>query len=329
MQSKISIILPIVREDKAERCIEAIRENAGIPIDQYEIVQEVDHDRVGCPEMVKRLVEKTKHDLVMFLGDDTIPQKDFLKEALKVMETLPDGWGLAALEDGIQDPNRIATHWLASKRLLPLIGGEVFSTEYKHNFCDQELTIKCKDLGRYAPAYNSAIEHKHFLTDRSLFDKDYRDASGNNAMMIDRATFDRRISAYRKSRDVWFLKKIPRVLHLYWGRNKKLSFMKYLTAYSFSKQNPDWEIRVHFPKSPFIGENWADKTQKGYNFKGADYFDKLSDIPNLTLHEVDFDEDFDFDTGIPEVFRSDLYRIKLLGDHGGFCLTLILYSSGL
>ncbi|MFH2075419.1 MAG: hypothetical protein ABIJ57_08750, partial [Pseudomonadota bacterium] len=94
---KVSIIIPVIRPESAARCIKAINENAGVPRETFEIVSAQDHDRIGCPEMVKMLTGKTRHDLVMFLGDDTIPEAGFLKEAIEAMETLPDGWGVVGL----------------------------------------------------------------------------------------------------------------------------------------------------------------------------------------------------------------------------------------
>ena len=48
---QVSIIIPIIRPDSADYCIEAILKNAGLPINQYEIVSDVDVHGVGCPEM--------------------------------------------------------------------------------------------------------------------------------------------------------------------------------------------------------------------------------------------------------------------------------------
>ncbi len=42
---------------------------------------------------------------------------------------------------------------------------------------------------------------------------------------------------------------IPKILHLYWGRNRPLSWMRYLTVKSFARWHPDWEIAVHYPSS--------------------------------------------------------------------------------
>ena len=94
----ISIILPVIRPDKAKRCIAAIKKHAGNIT--FELVTAVDNDRIGCPKMVKELVKETNFDWVMFLGDDTIPQENFMANAVAHINDLPDGWGLIGLNDG-------------------------------------------------------------------------------------------------------------------------------------------------------------------------------------------------------------------------------------
>jgi len=315
---KVSIILPIIREEGAKKCIEAISMNAGIPSENFELIAGLDTKRIGCPKMVKILAEKSNYDLVMFLADDTIPQKDFLKNALKAMATLPDGWGLVALDDGLQNPGLLATHWLASKKLLPLIGGEFFCTEYKHNFCDQELTMRCKDLGRFTIAYDSVVKHNHPAANRMFFDRNYLESSSEKSIMDDRNVFDRRLKEYLKAKNVWNLKKIPKILHLYWGRNKKLSFMKFLTPYSFAKLNPDWRIVVHYQEYPNADEADVGSEQKSYSYKHEDWFYRLIEIDNLELRMAEFDQDkYDIEK-VPELFRNDLYRIQIMQSIGGF-----------
>ena len=72
---KVSIIIPVIRPEKAKRCIDMINANAGIPRTDYEILSKVDVDRIGCPNMVKMLTEKARANLVCFLGDDSLPEK--------------------------------------------------------------------------------------------------------------------------------------------------------------------------------------------------------------------------------------------------------------
>ncbi len=157
--NKVSIILPTIRRIKAERCIEAALKYKGLT--DVEIVQGFDTERIGAPKMVKRLVDKSSHDLIMFLGDDTIPNKGYMDEALKAMATLPDGWGLVGLNDQFNDGEMLATHWLGDKRLLPSLGGEFFHIGYWHCFCDRELTMRAKAMGRYIYAKDAVITHDH------------------------------------------------------------------------------------------------------------------------------------------------------------------------
>ena len=172
----ISIIIPVIRPDKAERCRKAIIDNSGIPASQYEIVTEEDSDRIGAPKMVKKMTDSCQGELVCFLGDDTIPQKDFLKHALEAMAGLPDGWGLVGFDDNIRIKGTIkaAAHWLADKRLLPLVGGEFFHTGYRHCWCDNELCVRASELGRYVFCEDAYVFHDHVIVDIKNDDPDYR-----------------------------------------------------------------------------------------------------------------------------------------------------------
>ena len=171
---KVSVIIPFVRPDGAKRCMEAVKANAGISADDYEILAEGDEDRIGCPKMVKKLVEQSRHECVLFLGDDTYPYADFIKNALDAMATLPDGWGMVGLNDLVHDGNILATHWLAHKNLLPLLDGEFFHTGYLHCFCDQELIFRCKALGRYTWCKDAMLYHDHPMLTGQGNDADYK-----------------------------------------------------------------------------------------------------------------------------------------------------------
>lgn len=161
MDQRVSIIVPVIRPLKAQMLKETIKAYAGVSQDFYEIVMDEDTNQVGAPKMVKHLVDKSQYPLVMFLGDDTIPQRDFLKNALAAMGRLQDGWGLVGLNDQHHDGNNLATHWLADKRLLEHLDGEFFHTGYKHLFCDMELTDRAKEIGRYVWAEDAIIVHDH------------------------------------------------------------------------------------------------------------------------------------------------------------------------
>ncbi|MCP4704007.1 MAG: glycosyltransferase, partial [candidate division Zixibacteria bacterium] len=189
---QISIIVPIIRPDAAECCVAAIKKNAGLPINQYEIVSGLDTHRVGCPKMVKKLVKKAKYDLIMFLGDDTVPEKDFLKNALKAMNDLPDGWGVVGLhtqDNRIEDGNPLA-HWLAHRKILDYIpGGDFFSIEYAHSWGDNELRDIADEIGRWVWAEDSMITHVHPVNKSASDDKWYKKAYSDKNQAEDFITY--------------------------------------------------------------------------------------------------------------------------------------------
>jgi len=203
MEQKVSIIIPVIRKESAEKCIKAIVKNAGVPTYQYEILTEFDTDGIGCPKMVEKLTAKTEHDFVMFLGDDTIPEKDFLKYALEAMATLPDGWGvvgLNTLDIRIETGNPLA-HWMAHKKMLEHIpGGNFFSTEYEHCFCDNELKDIADDLGRWVNAKKCKITHVHPVNKTASYDEVYQKAYDKGKFGRDRKTYFTRKRARMKAR---------------------------------------------------------------------------------------------------------------------------------
>jgi len=172
---KVTIIIPVIRPEGAKRCVEAIKQNAGIPEDEYTIFTKEDKERIGAPRMVNSMVEECTTDLVLFLGDDTVPESDFLKNALIAMEKLPDGWGVVALNDMRFDGKHFTTVWMADKRMLPLLGGKFVHEGYWHCFSDNELTIRSKELKRYILASDAKVKHLHPIIDKSIaWDDDYK-----------------------------------------------------------------------------------------------------------------------------------------------------------
>ena len=192
---KVSIIIPVTRPKSADRCIEAIINNAGIPTYEYEILTREDTDGIGCPAMVRALTYEAEHDLVMFLGDDTTPEKDFLKHALDAMESLPDGWGVVGLNTqdiNTENGNPLA-HWMAHKNMLDYIpGGSFFSLDYKHCFGDNELRDIADEMGRWTYAEKSLITHHHPINKTAEYDEGYQKAYSNENRDHDYKTYCRR-----------------------------------------------------------------------------------------------------------------------------------------
>jgi len=122
------------------------------------------------------------------------------------------------------------------------------------------------------------------------------------------------ISGQRKNKQMWHLQKIPKRIFLYWGRNRKLSFLRYLTVQSFSRLNPDWLIEIYYPNQSNKKINWVGEEQKSFAYNGIDYFDRLTDFASLV--EIDVSQQPYWET-LSEVHRSDLLRWQLLSQYGG------------
>ena len=126
----ISIIIPVIRPKKAKRCMDAMMYDPNINSIPCEIVTAEDSQGVGCPAMVKKLTDRARGDMIMFLGDDTIPQPGFLNAAIIAMDKLPDGWGVVGLNTQDDRPGvgfNDHAHWMASKKMLKHIPEANFS----------------------------------------------------------------------------------------------------------------------------------------------------------------------------------------------------------
>jgi len=119
---------------------------------------------------------------------------------------------------------------------------------------------------------------------------------------------------------MWTLHKIPKIAHFYW-HGGFLSWLRYLTLKTFQIQNPDWELRFYFPKREHTGEaDWEAHSKERTGVTGRNYLQEIKNIPNTKCIEFDFNDD------TPDVFRSDLLRLKLLGEDGGLWLDMDVIS---
>lgn len=184
-----SICIPYIRKENINRLMRLCKLNAGIPAEDFEIIAAEDTERIGCPMMLKTLVEKANGAAIVFIGDDTEPQPGFIKLALATMALLPDGWGLVGFND--RTGRNLPTHWLADRRMLPQLGGEFFHTGYSHCFCDNELMERAQKMGRFIYAYNAVVLHRHPMLHGSggQWDADYRRVYSKAVFMKDQALF--------------------------------------------------------------------------------------------------------------------------------------------
>lgn len=252
---KVSICIPVIRMDGLKRCLKAIEKNAGISKNQYEVIWEEDKNGLGCPEMLKRMVAKSKASRVVFVGDDTEPEKDFLKHALEAMNNLPDGFGVVGLntqDDRVENGNPLA-HWLAHKKMLEHIpGGAFFSTEYKHCWGDNELKDIADELGRWVYAEKSRIKHNHPINQTAEYDEGYQKAYSEDFRTHDFKTYCNRKRARMKAKYGTKLAVAVPLTDERIYREFFFSFVKVVTEYTSSLVNKGKSISfdVFMPDFP-------------------------------------------------------------------------------
>lgn len=159
----VSICIPTLgRPRKLARLLRMIEANAEWP---YEVIvrwDEIGPGRRGCPTVLAECVAASKHDFVCYLGNDVIPQPGFLRAAMECMARwFPEMDGLVGLADQYWLAGELATHWVASKNLLPMLGGEFFYHGYSHTCCDSELTERCRMANKYVWCEEAKVFHDH------------------------------------------------------------------------------------------------------------------------------------------------------------------------
>lgn len=166
---RISVLIPTIREGNLPALIENIKTLGGVPEEDLEILTLVDGNREGCAATLSKLVAKSKHGVVAFIGDDTLLEKDCLRNAAEYMEKT--GAWLVGFND---HHGQKATHWLANKILLEhLPCGEFFYRGYVHN-ADPELQYAAKRLGKYVWCSTACIMHNHPAFGTGKWDDDYK-----------------------------------------------------------------------------------------------------------------------------------------------------------
>lgn len=105
---------------------------------------------------------------------------------------------------------------------------------------------------------------------------------------------------------------IPKKIHFYWSGNT-LSWMRYMTLFSFWKLNPDWTMKLYLEKNKHKTKEWSTpETQDYFNFCGENWFSKIYDIPRLeVIHTNQYNR-------FSPVQASDIFSWDILSTEGGF-----------
>jgi hypothetical protein len=144
-------------------------------------------------------VDESKGELVMFLGNDCIMGPNCIQEAVwEMARRFPEMDGMIGLHDSYWKKEHVAPHWLASKKLLPMLGGAFFDTDFFHTGVDNILLARCEKEGKYAWAEKACILHDHPMMSGKAEDMDtlYEQAYSGPRHDHDNQLYEQRMKEY-------------------------------------------------------------------------------------------------------------------------------------
>ena len=106
-----------------------------------------------------------------------------------------------------------------------------------------------------------------------------------------------------------------KVMNFFWG-NENISWLRYMTLYSFRKYNPDWDIILYKSNQIHSKRLWDTIEKQDYfEYSGKDYNDKIKD---LNIIEQEYSIKNKIDKEISPNQESDFFRWKIMSTTGGF-----------
>lgn len=109
----------------------------------------------------------------------------------------------------------------------------------------------------------------------------------------------------------WYLN-IPKEINFYWSG--KMPYLRYLSALSFKRLNPEWKITLWTSEIKSQIRTWQTR-ELNYAQNWDDWSDRFFDLCD-NVFPIDFEE-FGVSNDISEVHKSDLLRYWILNHHGG------------
>ena len=115
--------------------------------------------------------------------------------------------------------------------------------------------------------------------------------------------------------------RIPKLMTFFWAGDK-LSWMRYMTVYSFRKLNPDWKIRIISSTNIFKDKPWdCHNVQDFMWYKGENYFPLLDSL-DVEIIKWELDDPFKSNgskkTDLSPPHKCDFLEWKTLTCDGGF-----------
>ena len=207
----------------------------------------------------------------------------------------------------MNDTNVIKKKWMHNKSLYELIQFEYKILQYNHdqneikfneisNFLLKRKIYKKHTLELYSEILCNELDK--YLIEHKLCDKI---CTRKNIIYV-----PQKINYYSN---------IPKIAFTYWDMSN-LTFMHYLTLYTFKKHHPDWTIVLYYPTKRVTNKSWHSNENK-LNVSTLNYISELSKL-NIEIIEINFEYEFpNIPYYLSEVIKSDLFRLYACNTSGG------------
>lgn len=110
------------------------------------------------------------------------------------------------------------------------------------------------------------------------------------------------------------LDNIPKIIHFYWD-GSNMPQLCFFSAFTFSRLNPDWKIKIYTPIKRCADKKWITDEQK-IQYDGTDFSSHLKNLPNCEIIPFDM-ESIGISNDTSEIQKSDFLRWYLLSTEGG------------
>lgn len=111
---------------------------------------------------------------------------------------------------------------------------------------------------------------------------------------------------------------IPKTMAFFWG-NDQMSWLRYMTLYSFCKFNPDWDVRLYCCPSNNAKQEWTDQIRQDFSQEVIeDYSPRIANLPiTLIPWELEYPGTADWQSIGPS-HKSNFFKWDWLSSNAGF-----------
>ncbi len=193
---KISFVIPTLgREEGLQKCINSIK-LLNYPQEKVEIIVENDEfgeNRIGVPKLLKRGVENSTGDWIVYASNDIEFEPDSIMCALKT--AMDNSKKFMAFKTGVvsEDKGNICEHFMIRHDLIEKLGGEIFDTEFHHVGVDNLLHAKLERMNQFMRCERAVVKHYHFSRTGEEMDEVYKIAWNEEDVRNDRELLEKKL----------------------------------------------------------------------------------------------------------------------------------------